>query len=432
MGGSKIKSHRGLLAMLTLFDTTYYQTERGLTMDNVSLARPKFLIPLLGLAWLGHFFVDVMLGIWPVYKTIAHIDLAQAGLIAAGGAFIGEGSQLIFGALSDKGYRHLCIILGVFMAGAGAFLAYTTSLGLLFLLFMLTCMGSGCFHPSASSLVNTIMPDKRGFLMTLFASGGSLGLAFSQLIFMQTYASTNGHTAWLVLPILMLIGVMFFFWPSKENSGKKDAGAPKPKLKDYLSFFKIPALRSLYLSQVANQSLYWGMIFMLPDVLKTLGQPDWIAYGTGHFCFILGGALMMVPGGYLADRYSPRLIMLILGVLGMICFYGVLVAGAVSMWLVLPILFILGACLAVMNPVAVSLGIKLYPHSPGAISAFLMGLVWCASEAIGPGGAGLMSKMFTDYAPVKAVAILGVLFLVQIYQTLLLPTEEEVTVLEQA
>lgn len=396
-------------------------------MTITSLARPGVLIPLLILAWCGHFVVDVMLGIWPVYKSLAQIDLAQAGLVVAGGAFIGEGSQLFFGSLSDKGYRHLCIILGILMAMAGAFLAYTTSIGLLFVLYMTTCIGSGCFHPSAASLVNTMVPAKRSLFMTLFASGGSMGLACSQLIFTHSYHQFNGNTVWLVIPLVVLAIVLLFFWPAKENNGMVPS-MQKPKLSHYLSFFKIPALRSLYLSQVANQSLYWGMVFILPDVLKSFGHPDWICYGVGHFCFILGGALLMVPGGYLADRYSPRMVMLVLGILGIMSFYTFLAFGATSMMLVLPVLFVLGACLAVMNPVAVAFGVKLVPGSPGAVSAFLMGLVWCVSEALGPGGVGIMSKFFDDFAPVKALSILGLFFLVQIYHTLSLPKEERVTV----
>jgi len=403
----------------------------GFVMNTTSVARPSVLIPLLLLAWSGHFLVDVMLGIWPVYKSLAQIDLAKAGLIAAGGAFIGEGSQLLFGSLSDKGYRHLCIIFGILMAMASVLLAYTTVIGLLFVLYMTTCIGSGCFHPSAASLVNTMVPSKRGILMTIFASGGSLGLACSQLIFTHSYRAFDGQTIWLALPLVVLVVILAIYWPSREHNGMSKS-LHKPKFSDYISYFKIPVLRSLYLSQVANQTLYWGMVFILPDVLKSLGHPDWICYGVGHFCFILGGALMMVPGGYLADRYSPRLLMLVLGVLGSICFYIVLLFGGVSMMLVLPVLFILGACLGVMNPVAVSFGVRLVPHSPGAISAFLMGLVWCVSEALGPGGVGLMSKMFTDYAPVKALAILGLFFLVQIYHTLLLPKEERVVIKQEA
>ena len=107
-------------------------------MSHTESISPKKMISLFMVVWLGHFFVDVMLGIWPVYKSLAQIDLAQAGFIAAGGAFIGEGSQLFFGALSDRGYRNYCLLFGLAMAAAALLLAKTTSISLLFLFFMVT------------------------------------------------------------------------------------------------------------------------------------------------------------------------------------------------------------------------------------------------------------------------------------------------------
>ena len=130
---------------------------------------------------------------------------------------------------------------------------------------------------------------------------------------------------------------------------------------------------------------------------------------------------MMIPGGYLADLYSARQVMLYGGVISCAAFYFILFSGGVSTSVILPALFVLGSTLALMNPLAISLGTKLEPNRSGAISAFLMGLVWCLSEALGPGGVGIMSSLFTDYAPVKALAILGCLFLVQIYATICLP-----------
>ena len=170
-------------------------------------------------------------------------------------------------------------------------------------------------------------------------------------------------------------------------------------------------MRYLYFSQIANQSLLWGTIFILPDVLKEMGHAEWICYGGGHLCFILGGACTMIPAGYLADIYSARQVLLYAGIISCVSLYFILFTGGISMTIVLIALFVLGASLGLVNPVGLALGSRLEPNRTGAISAFLMGLVWCLSEAIGPGGVGLMSTLFSDYAPVKALAILGSLFL---------------------
>jgi FSR family fosmidomycin resistance protein-like MFS transporter len=381
-------------------------------------------MPLLILIGLAHFLVDTMLGIWPIYKSLAHIDIAKAGLIVAVGAFIGEGSQLLFGSLSDRGYRKVLIIAGLMIAMASSFLVYSTDYMVLFGLYLLTCIGSGCFHPCAASLMSSLVPARRGLLMTIFAAGGNLGLATSQLTFTHVSTFFSGHTYLLALPAIALACVLACY--SFPQINQQGASSHRASLKDFISFFKTPSLRALYFSQLANQSILWGTIFILPDTLKVLGHTDWICYGGGHFCFILGAACMMVPGGYLADLYSARQVMLYGGLISSVTFYFILFSGGISLTIVLIALFILGATLALMNPLAVSLGTRLEPTRTGAISAFLMGLVWCLSEALGPGGVGVMSTLFDDYAPVKALAILGSLFLVQIYATICLPKEVRV------
>ena len=386
------------------------------------LSSKSSLISLLFLLGIAHFLVDTMLGIWPIYKSMAQLDMAKAGLIVAVGAFIGEGSQLFFGSFSDRGYRKLLIIIGLLITIASSFLAYTSNYGILFALYLMTCIGSGCFHPCAASLVSGLMPSRRGLLMAIFAAGGNLGLATSQLTFTQVHTLFQGQTYLLAFPAIVLaIFLVYYSFPSSIDQMPKDVQQHRASFKDFIEFFKNPSLRALYFSQVANQSILWGMIFILPDALTVLGHTDWVCYGGGHFCFILGAACMMIPGGYLADLYSARQVMLYGGVISCAAFYFILFSGGVSTSVILPALFVLGSTLALMNPLAISLGTKLEPNRSGAISAFLMGLVWCLSEALGPGGVGIMSSLFTDYAPVKALAILGCLFLVQIYATICLP-----------
>lgn len=367
----------------------------------------------------AHFFVDTMLGVWPIYKSMAQLDMAKAGLIVAAGAFIGEGSQLFFGAYSDKGYRKIFIIGGLVLAMANTCLTYSSGYMGLFFLYLVTCIGSGSFHPCAASLVSGLIPARRSLLMTVFATGGSLGMATSQLTYNQAHVFFEGHTAFLIIPALLLVLILVFYpFPQVIQSVSH-----RPSLKDFADFFKNRPLRSLYFSQVANQSILWGTIFILPDALKTMGYSDWISYGGGHFFFIMGGACMMIPGGYLADLYSARHVMLIGGVLSCAIFYFIIFAGGISLAIILTALFLLGATLALMNPIAVSLGVKMEPDRSGAVSAFLMGLVWCVSEALGPGGVGVLSTIFDDYAPVKALAVLGTLFLAQIYGTVRLPKQ---------
>jgi MFS transporter, FSR family, fosmidomycin resistance protein len=370
----------------------------------------------IGFLWLAHFLVDFMIGIWPVYKTITGLDLGIAGLIAASCAFLGEGTQLLFGPLNDKGYTKLLIILGVFFAASSTFLSYTDNYFLLFMLYLLTCLGSGAFHPAAVGLAGSLTRERKALFITIFASGGALGMSSSQLIFSNTYHFLEGQTIWLAIPPLTFVILVSLF----ALKGLK-ASAGHTDFKTVFRFFRDKNLTLLYFTQVCNQMIAWALIFLLPDTLICRGHESWLCFGGGHLFLVIGGALMMIPSGYLADKYTPRLVILVASILGMTFFYTFLFVPALSTGGAVILLFLMGASIQVINPVILAFGNRLVPQNPGAISAFLMGLAWCVSEVVGPGGGGLLTKLFEEDAPAKSLTILGGGFGIGIVLTCLLP-----------
>ncbi|MCB1111668.1 MAG: MFS transporter [Chlamydiales bacterium] len=377
----------------------------------------------LGLMWGAHFLCDFMIGIWPVYKTMVHLDLAVAGMIYGTCAFLGEGMQLFFGSLSDNGYRKTLVMCGLLGTVCSALLAYTQEYSYLFLLFMVVCLGSGAFHPSATSVIGTLTRRRKGLFITIFASGGAVGMAASQIVFSQVYIGFNGNTAFLMIPTLLLVATLYFTKVAGSYQAPK-VGKKRIDFESIKKFFSKPELRNLYLMQVTNQTIFWATIFLLPDVLISRGYPNWISFGGAHMFFILGAAFMMVPSGYLADKYSSRLVLFVATLMGMTTFYMFLFVPYIESTMLLgSLLFVFGASVGVVNPVSVAFAYRMMPESPGIVSAVLMGLVWCVSEAIGPGGGGLLTTLFEQDAPAKALAILGTGFLVSIAVAARLPAD---------
>jgi len=376
------------------------------------------------IVWASHLLVDVMIGFWAVYKTLMHLDLAVAGLIAALCPFFGESMQVVFGNLGDQGYRKQLFIFGLSATTAATLLPFTENYFLLFLLYLMTCIGSGAFHPSAVAISSNMTQNRKGLFVTIFASGGAFGLATSHLIFTSWFFHFNGNTTALALPTLILIGIIIFI----QMPGAPTHVAPKGKRFGFSAMKKLFRSRDLvvlYLSQVFNQAVFWGTIFLLPDVLVSKGYDLWLSFGGGHFFFVMGGALMMVPGGLLSDKYAPKAILLVSSGLGFVLFYTFLITSALSSFLVIANLFCLGACMGISSPVAVSFGNKMMPSRPGLVSAFLMGLVWCISESLGPGGGGFLTKCFVKDAPTKALLCFGVFFIGGMIMTLMLPEKVE-------
>ena len=363
-----------------------------------------------------------MLGIWSVYKTMSFFDLAIAGLIASACAFIGEGAQLIFGNLSDRGHRKRLIMIGIVLASANGLLAFTQHYTALFCLFLMTCIGSGAFHPAAVAMISGLTEKWKGLYIAIFACGGAFGMASSQIIFAKTHSYFEGNT----LPLLIPSGILFilllaFRYYQKEDLNTQDTQRSAIGLKMIGEYFKDKNLSMLYITQVCNQIIFWGTIFLLPDVLITRGYDEKIAYGGGHMAFIIGSAFMMIPSGYFADRYSHRKVILYSSFFAMILFYIFLFMPELSSLNLILILLVAGAFLGVVQPIAVALGNELGKKNPGMASAFTMGLVWCVSETIGPVGTGLMSKLFVEDAPAKSLMAFGVLFPIMLYTAYQLP-----------
>lgn len=371
-----------------------------------------------------------MLGIWPVYKTMAQLDLGLAGIIAAVSAFVGEGSQLVFGSLSDRGYRRHLIVIGLLLSSFAAFVAYTQNYFALMMLMLGLMIGSGMFHPSAVGLVGQMSRTRKALLIGFFVSGGGLGMAFSQIAFAKAVEWFGGHTFILILPTVLLIGFFFlpyFYLPAAVQTAKR---SQLSYIMDSFRLFRRPELATLYVAQLFNQTIFWGLIFLLPDILLTREYDTWITFGGGHMAYIIGASLSMIPGGYLADKYSPKTVLYGSNILGAILIYTLLLSPNLENEMVMALLFSIGAVTGVVNPVIVAWGNRLAPESPGTVSAFLMGLVWCVAEGLGPGGGGLMTKLFIDDAPAKAVGILGLCFIITLAATYRMPDDEKEAVPE--
>lgn len=383
-----------------------------------------YFIPVL-LISIGHFLVDMMIGIWPVYKTLIHLDLAIAGMISAACAFVGEGLQIFFGSLSDRGYRKFLIFGGLFASVASVFFVYTEAYLYLFAFYLVTCIGSGAFHPCAVSVIGDIPTERKSMMVGIFTAGGALGMAMSQIIFTQTHLLSKHYVILLALPAIALVCIALFNKVGSQNPAQILTQTPgNTRLKSLLKFFRQKELRMLYFTQLACATMFWGTMFLLPDVLSSRGYGTWVAFGGGHMMFILGGAMMMIPAGYLADRFSSRSVILTAMFSGMTLFYLFLVFPVINNYTLLALLFGMGASIGVVNPLSVALGTRLVPNQKGLVSAFLMGLVWCVSEGIGQAGGGFLTRSFEDDVAAKSLAVLGTIFLVGIAAASRLPKTE--------
>lgn len=369
---------------------------------------------------LGHFFVDFMISVFPVYKSIAGMDLAIAGSIASISALFGETAQVLFGSWSDQGYRRGLIAAGILATCAALGVVYCSNFVLMYPLILITYLGSAAFHPAAAGLVASLSTNHKGFCIAIFASGGALGLAAGQLVFFGAYQYLGSHVLLLALPsILLALIVARFTFPTVKTNATRHVS-----IRAMGQLFRIPALRMLYIALSCNTTVYFGVMFLLPDLLIAWNYPTWICFGGGHLAMILGSALMMIPSGYLADRYSAKAVIMTTILASIGALYVFLLATPVVEMALLSALFCLGALLGVVHPVGVALANRLLPTNPGLVSAFAMGMVWCVAECFGP-ATSVLTKLFPpEEATRDALLILAALNILGFWAAWFLPDEE--------
>lgn len=374
------------------------------------------------LIWFTHLSMDFMLGIWPVYKTLITIDLFTAGLIVSCGMLVGEGSQLYFGILSDRGFHRPLLALGIGLTAAIPLLTYMESPWLLFICILFAFIGSGAFHPAGSGLLVGLVPKQKNTLIALFASGGMLGAAFSQYIFMKVYHYFNGKTWILAIPIVVSALCCYFFnFPQVGNKSQKiDFKKIVKVIKPYQRELGI-----LYAIQVCLQTVVLSFAFLLPEILQLKGYEEWFCLGGGYFYFILGAALTSIPISFCIDKFGYKPVLGTLIILGNIFLYTFLSINPLSVYPIICLLFLIGGTMGVIVPVIVSAGNSFVsPCASSFISAIYMGGASCIA-GFGPMLASFMASFFTDNAPTSALQVLSSLFILALALMVFVPAKEQ-------
>jgi FSR family fosmidomycin resistance protein-like MFS transporter len=370
--------------------------------------------------WLSHIVMDFFTGIWPIYKTVAQIDLAKAGLIAGVSGFLGEILQVGFGYFCDRGHRKLILITGLILSSSIIWITFTESLFTSFWILLLLMIGSGSFHPAGVGYAGSLSKEHKGKTILLFASGGALGLGISQLVFTKVFAIFNGHVLILYAPVVLTI-LMVMFHKFPEHTKTTNILTYKELVKPFLQSYK--PLTFLYFAQITSYSVSLAFLFLLPDLMMTKTSSQWLVMGGAHLCFILGATLALPCAGIFCDKVGQKNVLITAISCSFLLMYLLLHLSNINAYSAAIILMCLGGVLQSINPIIVSWGHKIIPESPSTISALLMGFAWCFTS-FGPTCAGFLCKKFQEEAVVQTLSSMGILLLFSLFFIILLPAAE--------
>lgn len=388
---------------------------------------------------LAHIMVDFMgLSVWPVYKTLAGLDVAKAGWIATVIGMSGTALQPLFGSIADRFGPRRVILLGTLLTSFALFLGpladyraildlrLPTMFGLsgfylvVFIILAAGRLGQDMFHPAGAGLAGSFSVRRGSTFLAVFIAVGSIGYGLSQIGFRTAYNQLGHHTEILLLPVAILwIFIWKWCWPAEALHSQRisviaSLAALRPVARSIFALFFILAI---------SAGVNSGLFFLMPEFAHEKGYPTWIGQGGAFGLIVLGATVFMVPMGHLADRIGRHRTLMTVMILSALSYHAL-----VRLTLPVPAFVILcivgGAFLGTVNPLGVAFGQRIAPpQNVSIVSAILMGWAWCLGGTV-PSIVGELYVRLGNNAS-KTLMLLGFANLVMVLLGFLLPKATE-------
>ncbi len=347
---------------------------------------------------LGHIMVDFMgMSVWPVYKTLAGLDVAKAGWIATIIAMSGTALQPLFGSIADRFGPRRVVLLGTLLTSLALFLGplvdYRAALdshlpelfglsGFYLVVFIILAagrLGQDMFHPAGAGLAGNFSARRGSTFLAVFIAVGSIGFGLSQIGFRTAYNALGHHTEIFFIPVIIL-WIIIWKWcrPTEPlNAQRVSVIASIKSLRPVAGSILVLFLILAILAGVNS-----GLFFLLPEFAHEKGYPAWVGQGGAFAILVLGATIFMVPMGHLADRIGRRRTLIAAIILSAISYHVV-----VRLTLPLPAFIVLclvcGAVSGSVNPLGVAFGQRIAAReNVSIVSAILMGWAWCLGGTV--------------------------------------------------
>lgn len=377
----------------------------------IAILRTRGLVTLM----LGHFQVDCYVGVIPVLFPLLigrfDLDLGTVGLVSLAYGGTASLSQPFFGFLADRfGTRFTGLAL-VWTASSFAAIGFAPTFPIFVAIAAASGLGSGAFHPFGAVSVRRLLPERRSTTaLSVYVTGGTLGVAFGPLIGVVIFGLFGMHgTLLLLVPGLAIAGFLLFAMRSRDRGApaRRTATAAAPIL-----------LVPLAATIIVMASRSWTIIALeafTPTWYHELGYGP-VFYGALATTMVLASAVGMIGCGGLADRFGRRTV--ILGTL-------VLSIPAILLFVLFPgpqgfvSGIIVGLLAASAAPITLILAQELMAARAGLASGLVLGLGFVAG-AIGVPVTGAIADHF---GLATALGLQVALVAATIPVALLLPSE---------
>jgi len=295
----------------------------------------------------GHLVTDVNQGalpaLLPFFKEVLNLSYTTAGIILLFGNLTSSVIQPAFGFLSDRRPIGWLLPLAPFIACLGMSLTgLIPNYYLLLICVIVSGFGVASFHPEGFKTAHFFTGDKKATGMSIFAVGGSLGIALGPVWALTLVTSFGLKGTWVMIgPGILMAAILFFsiswlttpVW-SAFTRAKKETKKPlsKNQKNSLLLLISVVTVRSwtqlglvsyipfYYIDYLKGDPLYAGKLvstFLMAGALGTLiGSP--LADRWGHKNFLLISLILTFPILLLFYNTSGLMAFVLIGIAGMV------------------------------------------------------------------------------------------------------------------
>lgn len=323
-------------------------------------------------------------------------------LLVALQSLTGSLLQPVAGLIADRFDRRILAALGpVLMALGSGLLGFFPNLWLAGLMLAISGLGSALFHSAGAALVGQYAdPARRGFWISVFSTGGFVGMTLAPSLSLTIANSSSGlkGLAWVVPVALIPAVLLLVFAPKTLLRGKPSSFADLRRVfkGQVARLWAVTTLRSMVFMSFSTTIPFWFHQRGLSD--------DWIKVVlTVYSLAATAGAFL---GGTLSDRLGRRNV--VVGTMvAAIPLYAVLLILPPENGLYLPILSLTGALMNAVVPVAVAMAQEHEPRQMATVSGLLMGFTWGFAGLL----YGVVGPLIERFGVVESLTALGLLLI---------------------
>lgn len=369
---------------------------------------------------LGHLTVDMYAGVLPLlYPLLTEkfdLKLSTVGLVALAYSGMASLSQPLFGWIADRYGTRLIGLCLMWTAATFAILGFVPTFPALIAVAALAGIGSGAYHPMGALNASAVIePAQRNTAMSIYVTGGTLGVALGPLIGAVLFTVIGIHgTVAMIVP-----GMAIAVWMLVEMRTISQRVVRRPR-RGAVAAAPIPVgpLAVVVGMMMLRSWTMFGIQSFIPTWYKELGYHASF-YSSLATVLLLTSALGTIGSGSLADRFGRRILLMISSVLSV---PSVLLFAQFPGWPAFGSAAMIGLLAASTGPLLLVIAQQLMAGRAGMASGLILGLGF----VMGAIGVPIMGAIADAHGIQNAMRCQAVVAAGSIILAWFLPTEQRI------